>query len=159
MLMNLRLHPIEFEHHQRGQQKTKDRFLFYDLVRHVDASLVELTEKSHAVIATESIGALGGDDFDIVLAEMACPRTDLTQSEMFLLHEECRQKKESLNPNTRKIAIDLDTVREGLGTVVIPIADYYERCGAMLEETLHAVDDLIANEKFDRGFLCDRRRK
>jgi len=25
------------------------------------------------VIATESIGALGGDDFDIVLAEMACP--------------------------------------------------------------------------------------
>ena len=144
---------IEFGHRQHDRQKTKDRILVYDLGGGTfDASLVELTEKSHAVIATESIASLGGDDFDIVLAEMACPRNDLTQSEIFLLHEECRQKKESLNPNSRKIVIDLDSVREGLGSVVIPIGDYYDRCGAMLEETLHAVDDLIANEESLEAF-------
>ena len=138
---------IEFGHHHHDRRKTKDRILVYDLGGGTfDASLVEFSENSHAVIATESIASLGGDDFDIVLAEMACSRTDLTQAEIFLLHEECRQKKESLNPNTRKIAVDLDAVREGLGSVVIPIAEYYERCSAMLEETLRAVDNLIAIE-------------
>ena len=138
---------IEFGHHHQDRRRTKDRILVYDLGGGTfDASLVELSDKSHAVIATESIASLGGDDFDIVLADMACQRKDLTQAEMFLLHEECRQKKESLNPNTRRIAVDLDAVREGLGSVVIPIAEYYERCSSMLEETLHAVDDLIAGE-------------
>jgi molecular chaperone DnaK (HSP70) len=144
---------IEFGHHHRERERSKDLILVYDLGGGTfDASLVEFAETSHAVVATESIGALGGDDFDDVLAELACPRTDLTQAEMFLLHEECRQKKESLNPNTRKIAIDLDAVREGLGSVVIPIADFYDRCGAMLEETLRAVDDLIAGHSSIEAF-------
>jgi molecular chaperone DnaK (HSP70) len=144
---------IEFGHQHSNTPKIKDRILVYDLGGGTfDASLVELTEQSHAVIATESIASLGGDDFDIVLSEMACPRSDLTQAEMFLLHEECRQKKESINPNTRKVSIDLDAVREGLGTVAIPIGEFYEPCGAMLEETLNAVDDLIVNEESLEAF-------
>jgi molecular chaperone DnaK (HSP70) len=34
-------------------------------------------------------------------------------------------------------------VREGWGTVTSPIADYYERCRALVDETLHVVEDLL----------------
>ena len=57
--------------------------------------------------------------------------------------EECRVRKEALNPNTRRIVIDLDTVREGWGTVTVPVADYYERCRPLVDETLHVVEDLL----------------
>jgi molecular chaperone DnaK len=138
---------IEFAHNHRDQQKKKDRILVYDLGGGTfDASLVEFGECSHAVIATEGLSALGGDDFDILLAEMACPRIDLTQAETFLLHEECRAKKEALNPNTRRIIVDLEMVREGLGQQSLSIGDYYTGCATMLEQPLHAVDDLIAGE-------------
>jgi molecular chaperone DnaK (HSP70) len=111
-----------------------------------DASLVEIGEKTHQVVATEGIPTLGGDDFDDILAEMAVPdedREDLSQSEHFRLLEECRAKKEALTAYTRKIVLDLDHVREGWGTVTVPSADYYERCRAPIEETLQVVEDLL----------------
>src|SRR5260370_3369359 len=71
-------------------------------------------------------------------------RLDLSKSEEFRLLEECRVKKEALHPNTRKIVLDLDIVREGLGAVTIGVGDYYERCRPLLDETLDVVDDLLA---------------
>jgi len=92
---------------------------------------------------------LGGDDFDEILAEIAVPaseREKLSQSEHFRLLEEARARKEALNANTRRIVLDLETVREGWGTVTVPVADYYERCRPLIEETLHVVDDLLASQ-------------
>jgi molecular chaperone DnaK (HSP70) len=117
-----------------------------------DASLVELGEKTHRVLATEGIPTLGGDDFDEVLAGMvvsAADRESLSQAEHFRLFEECRTRKESLNSNTRRIVLDLETVRESWGTVTVPAADYYERCRPLLEETLRVVDDLLALHGLD----------
>jgi molecular chaperone DnaK (HSP70) len=135
---------IEFGH----KTKINGALLVYDLGGGTfDASLVEIGEKTHNVIATEGIPTLGGDDFDEALAGMAMSeenRQDLSQSEEFRLLEECRVKKEALHPNTRKIALDLDVVREGLGTVTIGVGDYYERCRPLLDETLVVVDDLLA---------------
>jgi molecular chaperone DnaK len=130
-------------------QKSKGAglLLVYDLGGGTfDASLVEMSERQHRVIVSEGISTLGGDDFDHVLAEMATGEvaySTLSQSELFRLHEECRVKKEALHPNTRKVVLDLDAVREGLGTVSIPITDYYERCRPMLDETVHLVEDLL----------------
>ncbi|HYL38761.1 MAG TPA: Hsp70 family protein [Bryobacteraceae bacterium] len=135
---------IEFGH----KTKSSGTILVYDLGGGTfDASLVEIGEKTHEVIAAEGISTLGGDDFDEILAEMAVSGEDregLTQAEHFRLLEECRGKKEALSPNSRKIALDMDSVREGLGAVTVPVADYYERCRPLLEETLHVVDDLLA---------------
>ena len=134
---------IEFAH------KTNDNgtILVYDLGGGTfDASLVDIGERTHHVIATEGISTLGGDDFDEVLAEMALSDEEcekLTQAEHFRLLEECRMKKESLGPNSRKITLELDTVREGLETVTVPVADFYERCRPLLEETLNVIDDLL----------------
>ena len=76
-------------------------------------------------------------------------REELSQSEQFRLLEECRIKKEALHPNTRKIVLDLDHVREGWGTVTVQAADYYERCRPLIEETLHVVEDLLVNSAGD----------
>jgi molecular chaperone DnaK (HSP70) len=134
---------VEFGH----KTKIHGVILVYDLGGGTfDASLVEVGEKTHRPLATESIATLGGDDFDEILAEMATTSDDrhsLSQSEHFRLLEECRLRKEALSPNTRRIVIDLANVREGWSTVTVPIADYYERCRPLVDETLHVVEDLL----------------
>ena len=135
---------IEYSH----KAKVTGPILVYDLGGGTfDASLVEVGVKTHQVLATDGIPTLGGDDFDEALAEMAVShedREELSQAEQFRLLEECRVKKEALHPNTRKITLDLDHVREGWGTVSVSAADYYEQCRPLIEETLNVVEDLLA---------------
>jgi molecular chaperone DnaK (HSP70) len=137
---------IEYGHSHRESTTTKEHILVYDLGGGTfDASLVELDDRSHAVVASEGIPTLGGDDFDGILAELALPeQDDLTQSEIFRLYEECRLRKEGLNPNSRKVVVDLDVVRAGMSPVTIPVSDFYDRCEALVEETVHAVTDLTS---------------
>jgi molecular chaperone DnaK (HSP70) len=145
---------IEFGHRDRSsrQKKGKRQILVYDLGGGTfDASLVELEESEHGVIASEGIGALGGDDFDEILAGLALDaagisageRDKLSQSETFHLHEECRAQKESLHPNTRHVSVDLGVARESWPHVSLPVADFYERCQPLVQETLHATEDLL----------------
>jgi len=134
---------IEFGH----KTKINGVILVYDLGGGTfDASLVEVGEKTHRPLASEGIATLGGDDFDEILAEMVTTgdqRHSLSQAEHFRLLEECRVRKEALNPNTRRIVVDLESVQEGWGTATVPVADYYERCKPLVEETLHVVEDLL----------------
>ncbi len=134
---------IEFGH----KNKINGVILVYDLGGGTfDASLVEVGERTHRPLATEGIGTLGGDDFDEILAELATSgeqRDGLSQAEHFRLLDECRIRKEALNPNTRRIVVDLESVREGWGTATVPVADYYERCRPLVEETLNVVEDLL----------------
>lgn len=141
---------LEFGH---GNKSVNGRLLVYDLGGGTfDVSLVEVDDRTHSVLASEGISTLGGDDFDHVLADLSLEaagipeqqQLSLNQSELFRLHEECRQKKESLHPNTRKLTIDLGNVRDGWGQAAVPVADYYEHCRPLMEETLHAVEDLLA---------------
>ncbi len=136
---------LEYAHKNNGS----GLLLVYDLGGGTfDATIIEMGRREHRVIVSDGISTLGGDDFDHVMAEMAVGGNDarLTQSESFRLHEECRAKKEALHPNTRKIVLDLDAVREGLGSVSIPINDYYDRCRPMLDETVALVEDLLASQ-------------
>ncbi|MGO8788688.1 MAG: Hsp70 family protein [Terriglobia bacterium] len=145
---------IEFSHRDRSsrQKKAKGQILVYDLGGGTfDASLVELDESDQGVIASEGISALGGDDFDEILADLALDsagvsadeRDALSQAEVFHLHEECRDQKESLHPNTRNVSVDLAAVREGWPQVSLPVAKFYERCHPLVQETLHATEDLL----------------
>ncbi|GIU75228.1 MAG: molecular chaperone [Bryobacteraceae bacterium] len=143
---------IEYTHRtsQEGLSAPQ-RILVYDLGGGTfDASLVYRDGNTHVVEATESIPTLGGDDFDDVLAALAlekaglsAERPSLSQAEEFLLLEECREKKEALHPNTRRLMIDLDRVRPGWPLVSVPVAEYYEQLTPLVEETLHATEDLL----------------
>ncbi|HEY1807748.1 MAG TPA: FGGY-family carbohydrate kinase, partial [Acidobacteriaceae bacterium] len=64
-------------------------------------------------------------------------------AERHRLLEECREKKESLNPNTRRMTIDLERVRAGWNPVTIPADEYYERCRPLIESTRTVVENLL----------------
>jgi hypothetical protein len=61
-----------------------------------------------------------------------------------VLLDECREKKESLSPNTRKITIDLERVRPEWEQVTFPADLYYERCRPLIESTREIVEKLLA---------------
>ncbi len=134
--------------HGLAKRPTDDLLLIYDLGGGTfDASLVRVSGGDHDVQAFEGISTLGGDDFDEILAGMAVSsdiEATLSQAESFRLLEHCREAKETLHPNSRRITLDLEMVRAGLGAITIPVADYYDACRPLVEETLAAVEDLVA---------------
>ena len=147
---------IEFGHRRRdSSSEEEEHILVYDLGGGTfDASLVKLCGREHAVLASEGIESLGGDDFDEYLAELAldsagisaAERDSLTQAELFRLHEECREKKEALHPNTRLIHLDLDKVRPEWSSTTVTTADFYRNCRPAVQETIHAVESLIESQ-------------
>ena len=148
---------LEYSHNHPAPGPEERFVLVYDLGGGTfDASLVSVLGGRHEVLSSEGISTLGGDDFDDILAEMAleaagldeASREALSQTEWFRLREECRQRKETVKPNSRRVALDLDTVREGLGAVAVPLDDYYERASALIDETMNAVDDALAHNGF-----------
>jgi molecular chaperone DnaK (HSP70) len=146
---------VEFGHRQRAPRKGQPRrlLLVYDLGGGTfDASLVEIgDDDTHTVLSSAGLADLGGDDFDEILANLALvgagragERESLSDPESFRLLEECRERKESLNPNTRRIVVDLERVREGWGEVSIAVATYYEGCRPMAERTVGVLEELLA---------------
>jgi molecular chaperone DnaK (HSP70) len=144
---------IEFGH----RQKITGRLLVYDLGGGTcDVSLVEISAGTHTVLASEGMPHLGGDDFDLVLAEMAIGEEALAKlelAEVFRLDEECRRQKEALHPNSRKIVVDLDVVREGLGQTTISVADFYDRCRPLLAESIEATAQLAADNDLEALYV------
>ncbi|MBV9268410.1 MAG: Hsp70 family protein, partial [Acidobacteriaceae bacterium] len=149
---------IEFGHRQRQTKAPPETILVYDLGGGTfDASLVTLDEHVHHVIGSEGIPSIGGDDFDQILADLAldaagvdaAERDALTPAEWFRLLEECRIKKEALNPNSRRVAIELEHIKPAWGTVQIPVSDFYEDARPLMEETLDAAEELV--RKADEG--------
>ena len=144
---------IEFGH----RQSITGRILVYDLGGGTfDASLVELDERTHTVLATTGISTLGGEDFDRLLAEMAAgteAAASLDAAALFRLEEECRRQKEALHANSRRIIVDLDVIKEGLGQVIIPVADFYERARPMIEETIAAASQLADRAELDALYI------
>ncbi len=116
-----------------------------------DVTLVSLGDGEHTVVASEGIAHLGGEDFDRALADLALEKAQVDPNgispyQWNQLLEECREKKESLNPNTRKLTIDLDRVQPGWNEVLIAVDAYYERCRPLIEATREVVESLLASQ-------------
>jgi molecular chaperone DnaK (HSP70) len=144
---------LEFAHRNSQERKGRNNGLaVYDLGGGTfDVSLVALGETEHIVVATDGIPTLGGEDFDGILAELAMElsgraASSLSHYESNQLLEECREKKESLNPNTRKLTIDLERAQPGWEQVTVPVDAYYERCRPLIESTREVVERLLASE-------------
>ena len=144
---------IEFGH----RQHVTGRLLVYDLGGGTcDVSLVEISAGTHTVIASEGMPHLGGDDFDLVLAEMAMGEEALSKlelAELFRLDEECRRQKEALHANSRRIVVDLDVVKEGLGQATISVADFYARCRPLLAESIEITAQLAENNDLEALYI------
>jgi molecular chaperone DnaK (HSP70) len=151
LLNELSAAAIEFAHRNSAERKSRigSGLVVYDLGGGTfDVSLLTMGETEHTVEASDGIPSLGGDDFDDILADLVLEslgeRVKLKPAERYRLLEECREKKEALNPNTRKISIDLERVRAGWEQTTILAEDYYERCRPLIEQTREVVDRLLA---------------
>jgi molecular chaperone DnaK (HSP70) len=144
---------LEFAHRNSQERKGRNNGLaVYDLGGGTfDVSLVALGETEHTVVATDGIPTLGGEDFDGILADLAMELSGRSTSslghyESNQLLEECREKKESLNPNTRKLTIDLERAHAGWEQVTVPVDMYYERCRPLIESTRELVERLLESQ-------------
>ena len=147
---------VEYIYRNSNDRKTRTKggLLIYDLGGGTfDVSLVELAEREHRVIASDGISDLGGDNFDeilalLVLAEAGKPEAQepsLTAAEWYLLFDECREKKEALNPNSRKISVDLERVRKDWKEISIPVDLFYERCRGLVDSSRTVTENLLAS--------------
>ncbi len=140
---------FEYTHRHRTTLSSKrDSVVVYDLGGGTfDASLVRMVGPHHAVLATAGLPRLGGDDFDAVLATAALAEVGLELEALPVraahgLLVQCRDAKERLNPNSRKITLDLEAV---LGAdaprpeLTVKVADFYDACAPLVERTIEAM--------------------
>ncbi len=105
---------FEFAHRQaRSITSRRNLVIVYDLGGGTfDATLLQLEGNAHEVLDSFGVNRLGGDDFDEVLAEVALraggrAREELTGTSWAALLDECREAKESLNPQSRRITVEV----------------------------------------------------
>lgn len=140
---------IEYAHHILGEggPAKREHLLVYDLGGGTfDSAVISLTDRDHEVLSNEGITRLGGDNFDVILLDMALQKANIhevTEAQLVLLLEECREKKESLRPTTRKVAIDLGRGIEGAGEVSLTTADVYAACKPLIDSTVAAMEQAM----------------
>lgn len=137
---------FEYTHRQaRTLSAKRSRVLVYDLGGGTfDASLVSVQRTHHEVIDTAGINNLGGDDFDVVLADLAISEAGMDKSQLssaawIELLDEARDAKESLSPQTRRISLEVAG-----NPVVIDVNKYYEATAHMVDRTIEALVPLIS---------------
>jgi molecular chaperone DnaK (HSP70) len=152
---------IEYAHHlASGGSSKRETLVVYDLGGGTfDSSVINLVERDHEVLSSEGIAKLGGDDFDIVLLDLALKAggvhsadREVSDAAIVKLLEECRHKKESLHPNTRRITIDLGLGIEGADEVAVAVSDFYEECRPLIESTIEAMEHVMEKSARDAGF-------
>jgi molecular chaperone DnaK (HSP70) len=148
---------VEYAHHMAsGGSSKRETLVVYDLGGGTfDSSVINLVERDHEILSSEGIAKLGGDDFDIVLLDLALKAggvPNVSDAALVKLLEECRHKKESLHPNTRRITIDLGLGMEGAGEVVVNVSEYYEECRPLIESTIEAMEHVMEKSAREAGF-------
>ena len=138
---------IEYAHRFRptDMSRRREHVVVYDLGGGTfDAAVICMAGNQHDVIASEGISRLGGDDFDEMLLELALSEIGLAPAALTapysrLLHL-CREAKESINPNSRKIVVDFGQVEPELGEAMVPIARFYDECTPLIHRTIQATE-------------------
>jgi molecular chaperone DnaK (HSP70) len=145
---------FEYTHRHRGTLTSRrDVVVVYDMGGGTfDASVVRMSGRHHEVLTTAGVNRLGGDDFDEVMGAVALQAAGLKDADLDgrvreRWIEQCRAAKEALNPNSRKVTVDLEAVL-GRGApkpeVSFPVADYYEACTPLIERSIEAMTPLMS---------------
>jgi molecular chaperone DnaK (HSP70) len=142
---------FEFAHRQaRSITSKRDLVIVYDLGGGTfDASLLRLSGTHHEVLDSFGVNRLGGDDFDealatTVLAAGGRSRSDLSEASWAALLEECREAKERIGPQSRRVGVEVPD-RDGpdTTTVTIPVDEYYAAVTPLVAETTEAMEPLV----------------
>jgi molecular chaperone DnaK (HSP70) len=141
---------FEFAHRQaRSITSRRNLVIVYDLGGGTfDASLVQLDGTAHEVLDSFGVNRLGGEDFDEVLAGVALvaagrTREDLTEAERSELLDECRDAKERITPQSRRITVEVPTADDETQVVTVGVDDFYDAAAPLVEATTEAIDPLV----------------
>jgi molecular chaperone DnaK (HSP70) len=145
---------FEFTHRHRDTLTSKrDVVVVYDLGGGTfDASLVRMSGRRHEVLATAGVPRLGGDDFDVVLAERALDAVRVSPGSLdprayARVLDAARVAKEALTTASRKVTLDLEGALGGDAPrpeVTLPAGEYYEACAPLVERSIEAMQPLMA---------------
>lgn len=140
---------FEYTHrHRNTLSSRRDLVVVYDLGGGTfDASAVRMSGNRHEVLTSAGLPRLGGDDFDEMLARTALLQADLDLDALPAwtaqsLLAQCRDAKERIHPNSRKIVLDLEAAMGPLAPtpeLVVWTADYYAACLPLVESTIEAM--------------------
>jgi molecular chaperone DnaK (HSP70) len=138
---------FEYTHRYRNTLNAKrEHVVVYDLGGGTfDASLVRMSGTAHEAVTTAGLQRLGGDDFDevlvgLILAAAKIDRGELDPRALASLADACRDAKERLGPNSRRIVVDHDAT----GHVTVDTKAFYDACAPLIDETLVAMAPVIA---------------
>ncbi|MBL8921226.1 MAG: Hsp70 family protein [Myxococcaceae bacterium] len=150
---------FEYSHRfRRTLTSQREHVLVYDLGGGTfDASLVKMHGLHHDVVATGGDAQLGGDDFDAVLVRLALEQLKLQPARLSPrqragLLERARDAKERLNPNSRRVPLELEEL--GLDDVTVSAADYFDACLPLVEKTLAAMQPVLDRAGADESQLA-----
>ena len=143
---------IEYAQRYRQSDVTKRRehVAVYDFGGGTfDVSVIRMTGDVHEIAVSEGISKLGGDDLDEKLMELTMSQRSVAKGTAKFIQGArllnlCREAKESINPNTRRITVDLGQISIVGGEVSVPITAFYERCEPLIEQTVQATDAALA---------------
>ena len=146
---------FEYTHRHAGTLNSKrTAILVYDLGGGTfDASIVSATGTLHEVKGSRGLNMVGGDDFDVALANRlaAAAGTDsgkLGDEAWERLIEDSRDAKETLSPSTKFITVPVDGK-----PVTIPVTDFYEAATPLVEATIEAMEPLLVPDASGVGQL------
>ncbi len=142
---------FEFAHRQaRSITSKRNLVIVYDLGGGTfDASLVQLDGTRHEVLDSFGVNRLGGDDFDEVLGEVTLRvagvgREELSSADWEALLEQCRDAKERLSPQSRRITVELpDGVEAEPRVVTVDVDEFYAAATPLVEASTDAMDPLV----------------
>ena len=140
---------FEYSHRKaRTLTRARRRVVVYDLGGGTfDASLVSVDGTQHDVDGSLGLSRLGGDDFDVVLADLALARAGQATrhgapepgSTAYLeLVEQAREVKERLAPQTRRLVLEVRGE-----SVTVPVDDFYAAAAPLVERTIEAMAPLV----------------
>ena len=143
---------FEYAHRFRETVTSKREYvLVYDLGGGTfDASLIKMEGRANEVVTSSGVARLGGDDFDEAILKLVEARLGTVSSmrERRLLLDECRVQKESVNPNTRKMVVDLAALGRH-EPLVLPTDEVYAACASLVQQTLEAMEPAMRDPRRD----------
>lgn len=141
---------FEYAHRFRKTITSKREYvLVYDLGGGTfDCSLIHMSGLVNEVITSAGVSKLGGDDIDEAILQLVQRKTSRplrrgTRARRLLL-EACRLQKEAMNPNTRRLLVDV----EGLeAPVALPLDEVYEACAPVVERSIVALEEVMRDPR------------
>jgi molecular chaperone DnaK (HSP70) len=149
---------FEFTHaHRTTLSGKRTHVVVYDLGGGTfDASLVRVSDLRHDAVVTAGDARLGGDDFDEILVSMVAREAGLDLERLSAgartrLAEACREGKERLHANSRRVIVELEGVDDTIEgrAVALSTAEYFAACTPLVERTIEVMMPVVLRAGLD----------